>query len=617
MDNDKMQQQFSNDNASHSPSGEPHNTYQGPNEMTYWESQAMQEPETAEQFYQYYEMQMKKRAGIPYEPQRDSQPPVTDPGPKKPLPYGVQASYSENIQGNNTLYDPTSAAIYLFNKRRKKRRLIGCIAIMLLLVTLGGTAYAFRDTLLNLAVLYTQSPEKYYAYVELKTLEDTVERTTPYLDFNTQFSAMEATTDITLQRDTVDSLMQSTNGTSLNNIEDYIGSSLEHIGFHVISNSNLARSSNQFDFRINRKDILSLEFFTDTIKKEVMLRIPDLSQAYIRQSLDFEDNSFKPDTYNFDFMTREANADLLKRYSKIIIEHISNVAIEKNTDLTLDFFTVSCNKITVTITEEDINKIATAILKEAREDQYLHKFLPSFGLSLEEFQANIDEALERLVNIESANTDGFQMIVYTNNQGKIIGRDISLLSSHGAIGYYYLEKEHMDRYKLFIKDNDGDYILEIGGSQSKAERGYNGSMDILVSTDSKTSSQVSFDITYQGVRNEKIGNRFYHYGSYTLSSLNLNGLQLLIDNAVENQVQTNKITLQLGASPLVVIDTKLDYDTDYQITPPTEDAVIFETTELDSYLATLDMEAFINTLSERLDVDLSWILPYLSQLIPQ
>lgn len=583
MDNDKMKQQFSKDDTFQSPSGELHNAYQRPNEVTYWESPAQQQPETPEQFYQYYEMQMKKRAAHPMDE-----------------------------QGNQTLFDSTNAAIYTFHKKRKRRRVIGLIAVMLVLVTLGGTAYAFRDTLMNMVVQYTQSPAKYYAYVELQSLEGAVEKITPYLNINKQTSTIEATTDITLQRDALDSLMQSTFGTSLSDLESYLGLSPEHIGFHVISDSDITRSNNQVGLRINKKDILTLEFFTDMIKKEALFRVPELSQAYIRQSLDSTDNPFKPDNNSFDFMTPERNADLLKRYSKIIIENLSNVEIEKNTELTLNSLSVPCNKITVTVTGEDINNIAMALLREAREDQYLHKFLPSFDLSLEEFQATIDESLENLESTE--NTDSLQMLVYVNKEGKIIGREIGIASSHAAIGYSYLDKEHIERYNLFVKRNNGDYILEINGSQSKDKDGYDGSMEIMVSSNPELSSATTFDVTYQDARTEKVGNRLYYYGSYILSSLKMNGLQVLIDNSAENQVQTNKLTLQLGASPLVIIDTKLNYDSEYQIAPPTEDAVIFESTELDSYLATIDMETFLHTLSDRLGVDLSWLLPYLSDL---
>jgi hypothetical protein len=70
----------------------------------------------------------------------------------------------------------------------------------------------------------------------------------------------------------------------------------------------------------------------------------------------------------------------------------------------------------------------------------------------------------------------------------------------------------------------------------------------------------------------------------------------------------NKLTLQLGASGLVTVDTILKYPKDYQVQMPPDDAVVYDISEFDSYTDTFDLEKYFSGLSDKFGINLNSIL---------
>ncbi|MDF2941210.1 MAG: hypothetical protein K0S01_68 [Herbinix sp.] len=496
-------------------------------------------------------------------------------------------------------------------KKKSHGKLIAVIILLLLLLSGAATAFAFQDTLMNTFALMTKSPAQYYAYVEKNAIQESIDKVKPNLNMSPKKIAYDASMDITFNREALDSLMQSTLGVSMTNLESYLGLPIENIGVDVLAGYDGGLLNETLGVRLNQVNLITMDLFMDTLKQEIFLRLPELSNAYLKESLNTGDTSTNFSITQLEKLTPERTADLLNRYGSILVENITQVELEKNNILTLDTLSVKCSKLTVTLTQEDSNAIAMAFLDEAREDAYIIDMLPMFNTTTEEYQQAIDDAKNELQT--SGNTimedQTLQMIVYVDNRGNIIGRDLSTAGSSAAVGYTNLSNKDYDEFNLYLKDDTGNTILKGTGNQTKDQGAYDGTITVDYNNPStEPLTNLSFDIKYEDVRTETKDNHIYQYGSYTLSSLDLMGLQIMMENSVAQDTQYNKIIFQMGASPLVTIDTKANYLDDYTVEMPPETAEIYDATQSESYLSSLDIVSYISRLSEELGIDLNSLL---------
>jgi len=574
------------------------NPNQYESESTYWEAdnaanaadnlvppQETPNPETATQFYQFYEQQLNGGSNtVPSTPIPMTQPP----------------------------------------KKKSHKKLIAAVIVILLLVSIAGTAFAFQNTLLNTFASLTKSPEDYYAYVENKAFNDSVDKITPYLDFTTKNVAYQSSIDITYDRGTVDSILQGTLGMGLTDLESNLGISLDSIGIDALVASEDGNAYESLGIKLNQVDIITLEIFMKAVEQEVLLRLPELSPAYIKQSLATEGYDMNEYLTQLKLLTPERTADFLKRYGSIITDNMDKVELSKNEELTIDTLTVSCNKLTVTLDNENLYAIISAILEEAKEDEYIYDLLPIFDVSKSDYKDALDEAAASLKESLEGDTSvegSLEMTVYVNNRGEIIGRDFIAVedgSSIGSLGYAKLNKDNYEEFNLYLKDESGTMILDGSGNQTKDGDSYDGSAKFLISVpSSEFSTDVSLDVEYEDVKTETKDNRMYQYGTYTLSSPQAMGASLVVESDVVDDVQMNKITVQMGVSPLVSLDMKTKYLDDYSIPEISSSEETYDATEYESYLSTIDVEAYIASLSEKLGVDLQTIInnfmPYFAE----
>jgi hypothetical protein len=558
---------------------------QNPNgqENTYWENgnasdnsiqQSAQTPESASQFYQFYQEQMNGST-TPIPP---VMVPVTPP------------------------------------KKKSHKKLVAAIITLVLVLSLAGTAFAFQDTLMNSFALMTKSPDEYYAYVEKKSMEASIEKLTPSLKVN-QDVAYEMSMDVTYDRGTVDSLLQTALGMGVGDIESMIGIPLDRLSMDGIVASKNGDMYESFGLSLNQVDIVTLEILMSTLNEEFFMRIPELSPAYLRQSLDTGEFDSEKYSEQLKLLTPERTADFLKRYTNIIADNMNEVELSKNEEVSVDALTANCTKLTITVDTESLYDITSAILKEAKEDEYIYDLLPLFEVTESEFKDAIDEAQDSLkdsLESEMSDDSSLEMNVYVNDRGEIIGRDFEVEeegNSLGSFGYMNLGKNNNNEFSLYYEDMDGNKILEGNGTQTKKDDAYTGEIDLEINDPTgEFPSEIGLEIKYEDVKTEIKNNRYYQYGIYTISSPLAYGLTLVVENNVEDDVQQCKMSVQMGGSPLLTIDTKAKYLEDFTIPSVSENEEIYDFTDYETYLSTVDIEAFISNLSEKLGVDLQSLI---------
>jgi hypothetical protein len=493
------------------------------------------------------------------------------------------------------------------------------ILILALLLAGASAAYTFQDTLLNTFALLTKSPTQYYAYVEKNSLQESVDALVPYVTLAPKKSVYDLSTDITFHREALDSIMQSTLGTSMSDFESTDSKPIESIGMDVLAANQDGLINETLGIRLNQVNLITLELFLDTMKQELSLGLPELSQAYLKQSL--AKSKLIPGISKFttNLLTADGAAVLLNRYGNLLIDHMTKVTLEQNTTLTLDTLSINCSKLTITIDEQDLKAIAITLLAETREDEDLLAFAPLFGTSVEEYQQAVDDTLLKLQASDASLLSGhtLQMLVYINSRGKIIGREFRTEDSPAAIGYTVLAKKAYQEYRLYVKDASGNTVIEGIGNQTKEQGAYDGTITVNCNfPSSEFRSDFSFDIKYSDVRTEIVNSHLYQYGTYTLSSLELMGLQIRMENSVSSETQYNNIIFQLGASPLVTIDSTVNYRSNYAVTIPPETAEIYDTTQSEHYMESLRIEEYLTKLSEQLGIDLNELLSQFRTMLP-
>lgn len=521
-------------------------------------------------------------------------------------------NYQQQMGGNNDAGQQLEMN-RLEPVKKKPKRLTALIIIIVLLLAGGATAYAFRDNLMNAFALMTKSPEEYYAYVENKYVgrnADALATSLEGYDLK-QDMAYKVGMDLTYDKDTLSSILQSKYGMSIEDLESYIGLPLDSIGMDMTVALKDSDLYDQIGVSLNQVDLITAEIFLDSIGREMLIRLPELSPAYLRQSLDVE--GF--DTESFDFseyddqlkmIYSDKTADFIKRYADIAISQMKDVKLSKNEELSIDKLSVDCNLLTVTIDSGTMKDIAGKILDEAEEDEYLLELLPMFDTTKEEYLAGIEEARGNLDD-GIREEDEVIMKVYVDGSGNIIGRNFEF-SGDTLIGYSKIGRKNKEEYKVYMEGPEGNELLSVTGSHTLTEGAYDGK--VKVTSDSDTPEEISLTIDYEDARSERVGNRKLAYGTYTLYSPSIPASEVIIKLDVDDGIQQMDLTLQMGSSELLSLHMTTEQLEDFEIPDSDETAEVYDFADIESYKATLDLEGYIADLSEKLGVDVQSILEY-------
>ncbi len=494
------------------------------------------------------------------------------------------------------------------------RKIVPLVVIVAILLVGAITAFAFKDTLMNTVAKATKSPAEYYAYVEKNAINETLDEFIPILKESEAQSkksfALDTKTEIKINEASLDTLLQNSLGRSLVDVESSLGISLDSIGIDALIGKDDKYLNENFTLSLNQIDLISAEIIMNNAMDDIFVRFPELSSDYLNISTEelAGENLITPeyseimDTFTADFIEQ-----LIKKYSSLILDNISQATLTNNETLSLETLSTDATLLTVTITDEDAKKILTSLLKAAKIDKDFISIASIYGLEEEDYQDYIDDSLDNLEDEDNTILyDDFEMQVYVDNKGKIIGRTFSVEGESDVIGYTYLEDSNYSEYEVFVKDDEIDYLV-LSGSQTVKNDAYTGSASATVNT-GEYGAPVSVDISYDDLKTVKKNNYAYQYGSINISSIDLFGAQILINFDEKDNHQLSEIVVQMGAEPLVTLTTDAEYLNNYEASVPAEGATIYDINDVDSYTSTIDLEAFITSLSDKLGIDVQSLI---------
>lgn len=579
--------------------------------------------QTPDQFYAYYQQQMKdgqQPNGQQTYGQQTNVQQTNDQQTSGNLqsyagqPNGNQQPYTSQPPYNPQYYNNTGYQDAL-SKQKKKSRGKGIVALLIFLIIIGigtATAYAYRANLSNALARLTKSPAEYYRYVEKKAFINLVKDTYSADLASENKTSYKITSDVSFDHETLDSLMSTTFDFTLTDLESMLGITFNSIGLDMLVASEDSLINQSMGLRLNQVNLITAQIFMDIANQNMYFRLPDLSDAYLYQSLnDQSTDDVLPDTSLLKETLTSANIrDFLNRYSDILFESLDQVEIKDNVKLTLDKLSTDATCFKVTLTEKDFYEITQAMIEEAKNDQFIKDLLTCYNISLIEYQEALAQAeLELNSEQEYASDEPVYMEIYIDNIGNIIGRKLLPQNEEGMAGYTVLSGKNYQEYEVYL-EGEGIRIFNVIGNQTKKDDTYSGDLTLEINNTyyDDTFSNLSFDLTYENVRKENKNKHEYLYGTFTLSSLDLMGMQVILDFDVKDAVQYNKLSFQLGASELVTVDTKIEFLDNYKVTMPLETAEIYDISQAETYLASVNIDAYIDRLSNLLGVDLESLL---------
>ncbi|TAH74907.1 MAG: hypothetical protein EWM47_01120 [Anaerolineaceae bacterium] len=536
-------------------------------------------------------------------------------------PNNNNSEYYQNLQDSN--YNDYNNNQYELQqkKKSKKKPIIATVIIVILLMATAATAYAFSDTVRNSIDLLLKSPRDYYAHIENKSVGSSVDKSITYSKMNKKdgHSTMDVSATLSYDKDTVGAMLQSFLGMTISDIEALIGIPLNSIGFDGILATDENGMYQNLKLNLNAVDIISLDLFLDYTGNEMLLHFPELSPAYLKQSLDIGDE-YASEDFNFDEFsevfkkyTADSTGDFIKRYVKLITDEVEDVKLTKKEKLVVGDLTVESNLLTVYFYPETLKNITTRVLEEAKNDELILDLLPSFDITKEEFISKVDDAInnakETFDNLPQ-DDEIIIMKVYVGKDGSILGRTMEFINSledTRTLGLSYIEDNNKGAYELYLDNNDGESIFNVAGSHTIENKAYTGSASFEMV--SEETGSVEFEIEYEDIKTEIKNKNMYIYGNIGLSSYDMMGMEVVLEFDVKDDAQLMAIKLNLGKSSLVTLETSSKYLEDFTIPKPDENAQIFDaSTDSDGYASTINIQEFISSLSDRLGVDLEGLL---------
>lgn len=515
-------------------------------------------PDTPEQFYEYYQKKMNEQA--PIELIDYSQEPV--------------------------------------RKNKSSGKLFVAVITILILIGAGTAAFAFRSTLLNTFALLTKKPVTYYSLLEKGNLNITT-NFIKQMKAN-QDIAQHTSAEITLDRNSIDTLLKEYNQTGLSDIENELGTSLKSFGTDAYVAKQDKLVYEKLGLSLNRTNVISAEVYFDN--GNVKFRLPQLSPSYLNISQSV--NAAGISMLFFPYLTNSNKiADFINRYGTIVIDHVKNVRIDKNTKLTQGDISVNCSKITVTFTSKDQKNIEAALLRSAKSDDFIIDMLPTFHTSKNEYIKSIDKLLADLKDGKTiSDRKDIKMAVYVDRNGKIIGRDIEVFKNgtYGkAFSYCLLNQNNKSYISLDLYDNKDNDTLRISGNTIKKNDTYDGILTIN-NTFSGSPTGISFNVAFHDCRFQLKKQMLYTNGKFTITSPSINNMKYTIDFDASDDVQKCKMVINFDGSSVVTIDTKTEQLKDYKIPKISETDKVYDSKDTSSYLKTIDTKKYINDLSKKL-----------------
>ena len=323
---------------------------------------------------------------------------------------------------------------------------VAAVLIVALVVTCG-------DVLSNTLRKTFSSPEKYYQWVEKKTVKEAASSAADiygsYLLESIKVYDSGVSGELTLELDDAGQDMLSLAGLAGVDLSWFKSAT---IYYEAYSKDNVMQ--NAIGFGLGKERLLTLDTIVDMEGENAYLAIPELSKTYIGAEMgDLSDYSYyiEDDTDGTDYMDMLKNIceklpqekqvqELLAKYFDIALGCVEDVDMKKGKSLRAEGITQTCTELEVTIDADTVEDILKAVLEEMEEDKDIKNIIVKLCDELakqdldgfddidaedvyEEFQDACKAARKNAKYVADSDFE-LVMTLYVDNKGNVRGRTV-------------------------------------------------------------------------------------------------------------------------------------------------------------------------------------------------
>lgn len=400
---------------------------------------------------------------------------------------------------------------------------------------------------------------------------------------------------------------------------------------------------------LNDTQICTIEYYLDPETQDIFMRIPELSDKYIKVNLkeaaeiqaksleeaasDLSDDLDSAVTASSDFMegySAGLNAsvsllsdlsasmpegsvleELLNKYGTLIFDNVTEGESSQDT-LTAGDVSADCTVYEGQITLENGVKMANDILSEAKSDKELEGILSNWAQLLpdsedlyDQFIKAIDTGLDSLKDVDTSDTDSYLSTrIWVDGNGDIAGRELGI--HEGDTDTPILT------WKMPKADSDFGYLLSVTADDSSFELSGSGKIENDKLNGTYTFSQISspvvnIEVKDYDVASEKEGNL---NGTYTITfaedianedAAALQNFALIMDIASAKDTGSISLSVTSGGSTLGTLSITSGAGETVDIpdlSSITESYSAYDEDAMTAYAATMDFTEILSNLSD-------------------
>ncbi len=439
-------------------------------------------------------------AGTPAQPHRSSIDRQQQAGWQQPVQKPVYQQPAQQPSYQQPPYQPPAPP------PKKKKKHTGLIVLLIIILAAAAAGFLFRSKISSFVLSNVAPAEKYYEHVEKNSIADFSANTAEAYDLlllsntNINNKTGEGSLEVQLGDAGRDLLMTALGSTlqQLNPDEDLKWLKSLGLSSGVVTQDD--KSSLQLQLNLNSVGLVTLNLVADPANDKVCISIPQLKEGFLEMPLSQLDAMSDGGgiTQIFGMMSGLAQMDsdklagalksmpsksvmeqLIQKYLNMLLECAEEVEKEKG-ELTVEGVSEDATILTLSADGETLAKALQNIFTEMKKDNDIKSIITGIAEAREtdaagaykEFQDSLDEAMADLDEVKQSS--GFDMTVYTNAGGEIIGREI-----HGdGITISMKKPEQGDKFGLEIILGAEGSALTLKGDGKKSGDKLTGELDL-------------------------------------------------------------------------------------------------------------------------------------------
>ncbi len=403
------------------------------------------------------------------------------------------------------------------------------------------------------------------------------------------------------------------------------GQSVSPVSMNISTKQKGKNMGLDYTLAYDGNDLISLNAVLAREENAAYLQIPEFSDAYLKVDSTEAENYVKDelgvDFGNFDTSDIDMNIDYegletsLDEYEQVIKDNLPEGTEGDNLEGDIDGVKYELTTKSYTITAEDANKAAKAVLEKAKTDT---NFKSIYEQAMEEAYGTIttetdseysyapptyEEAIDSLIEeLETDISDGSVDFVSYYNDGVFAGFKMVPNDDEGELSAIILSTDEADAVDIKFDGGDGT-AMTMYGAIKDTDGVLNGSYDISVK-DESDNVQVIFEVKDLQESGDSFKGTIRTDVNFTSDTEAFSGWFEISSDSTDDNLD---LTFEVGANGKSVvtvdIESKKTEASDVAIpTGTTYDA--FDESQLEEYLTTWDIEGFESKLKNALGDEL-------------